>query len=355
MTTETTAHREGTEPLPAPGLEGWRLDENDYPAAGPLSEQLHFILQYAVLAPSAHNTQPWLFAAGDEAVELYADRTRALPVIDPDDRELTISCGAALLNLRIALRRFGLEDVVELFPERGNDDLLARVWVRPRWEPSAEDRLLFEAIPGRHTSRRPFERRDVPAALLAALEGEADDEGAWLHVVADDGQKAALAELISGAEVMLWEDRRYRRELAAWAHPRRTRRQDGIPGYASGLADLKTFLGSPQSLSDVTEAKQGSRPSPDVTGPPALAVLGTDTDTPYDWLAAGQALERVLLRAQASGVSASFLNQPIEVDELRPRLRQLLNRHGYPQLMLRMGYGAEQRPTPRRPLHEVLI
>jgi hypothetical protein len=29
-----------------------------------------------------------------------ADRTRALPVTDPEDRELTISCGCALFNLR---------------------------------------------------------------------------------------------------------------------------------------------------------------------------------------------------------------------------------------------------------------
>ena len=60
------------------------------------------LLEAAVQAPSSHNTQPWLFRVEDGAVHLLADRTRALPVNDPDDRELTISCGCALLNLRVA-------------------------------------------------------------------------------------------------------------------------------------------------------------------------------------------------------------------------------------------------------------
>jgi hypothetical protein len=91
------------------------------------------------------------------------------------------------------------------------------------------------------------------------------------------------------------------------------------------------------------------------TGSPVLAVLGTDGDTPADWLAAGQAAGRVLLGAQADGVSASYLNQPIEVDALRPRFSAILGRDGFPQLLLRMGYGPEIEPAPRRPLSEVLI
>jgi hypothetical protein len=355
-TTEpTTLH-----PALASAVETWEVHADNFPAEGERSEQFYFLLHYAVLAPSAHNTQPWLFAVGDDGVELYADRTRALAVIDPEDRELIISCGAALLNLRVALRRFGYEDVVEVLPDATNDDLLARVTVRPDWEPSAEDRLLFASIPRRHTSRRPFAARNVPPALLSALEGEADDEGAWLHVVADAGAKKALAELIAGAEEILWEDRRYRRELATWTHPRRNRQGEGIPGYARGLADLESFLGPFAGPSSREPGKVDSSPATsgaqmESAGEPALVVLGTDGDAPHDWLAAGQALERVLLRAQTEGVSASFLNQPIEVVELRPKLRELLQRRGHPQLILRLGYGTELRPTPRRPLYEVLL
>jgi hypothetical protein len=86
-----------------------------------------------------------------------------------------------------------------------------------------------------------------------------------------------------------------------------------------------------------------------------LAVLGTETDTPLEWLSAGQALGRVLLRARAEGIDASYLNQPIEVPELRPRLRDTIGASGLPQLLLRMGYGPEVRPTPRRPVEEISV
>jgi hypothetical protein len=88
---------------------------------------------------------------------------------------------------------------------------------------------------------------------------------------------------------------------------------------------------------------------------PTLAVLGTDQDTPEDWLRAGQALARVLLRARSEEVWASFLNQPIEVPELRGQLSGPIARNGFPQLLLRFGYGVEVPPTPRRPLSSVLV
>ena len=64
----------------------------------------------------------------------------------------------------------------------------------------------------------------------------------------------------------------------------------------------------------------------------------------------------LLLRAQAAGVSASFLNQPVEDSALRPRLRKLLGGRGFPQLVLRLGYPREAaRATPRRALQDVVL
>ena len=115
---------------------------------------------------------------------------------------------------------------------------------------------------------------------------------------------------------------------------------------AAGPLVVRTFdMGNGQAAKDRQLAE----------GSPVLAILGTEDDTPTDWLAAGQALAGVLLRAQAEGVAASFLNQPIEVPELRPQLRDAIGRSGFPQLLLRMGYGPEVKPTPRRTVEEVLI
>jgi hypothetical protein len=82
-------------------------------------------------------------------------------------------------------------------------------------------------------------------------------------------------------------------------------------------------------------------------------VLGTDGDDPAAWLAAGQAMQRVLLEATLRGLSASFLNQALELEHFRRPFTQLARR-GYPQLVLRFGYGPPAPATPRRAVAEVL-
>ena len=90
-------------------------------------------------------------------------------------------------------------------------------------------------------------------------------------------------------------------------------------------------------------------------GSPVLAVVATAGDAPPDWIRTGQALSRVLLRARAAAVWGSYLNQAIEVAELRPKLQRVACVPGLPQLLLRMGYGPEPAPTPRRTVEEVLM
>src|SRR5205814_5546335 len=75
-------------------------------------EQVKFLLEYAILAPSGHNTQPWFFRIAEDGVEVYADYSRRLPVADPGDRELMMSIGAAITNLRAAAAHFGFESSV---------------------------------------------------------------------------------------------------------------------------------------------------------------------------------------------------------------------------------------------------
>lgn len=276
----------------------WEVCETDFCGAETSAEQLRFLLQYAVLAPSAHNTQPWLFKIAGDAVELYADRTRALPVVDPDDRELTISCGAALFQLRIALRHFGYAGVVATLPGVDDPDLLARIRLGNKRDATTEEHALFDAMCKRRTNRQVFEQREVPAEMLIALQQEAHAEGAWLSLLHTRDDRNAIVDLITLGDRMQWADTHFRRELAAWTRPHRGRRSDGIPTYALSFGNLissrglragRTFdLGTGQAASDRQIA----------TGSPVLAVLGTDVDTAYDWLLAGQALGRILLYAR---------------------------------------------------------
>lgn len=121
----------------------------------------------AAAAPSVHNTQPWRFVVRPEVVELHLDPLRVLPVADPDGRQARLSCGAALLNLRVALRAAGVEPVFTMVPRRSDPTLLATVRPARSRVATAADQALRRAIPLRRSHRHPFPSTAVPVAAPA--------------------------------------------------------------------------------------------------------------------------------------------------------------------------------------------
>jgi nitroreductase len=316
-------------------------------------ELLESAVAYAVLAPSSHNTQPWRFEISDEGLLLFADASRAMPVADPDQRELLMSCGAALFNLRTALQHSGQAVRVDLLPDATRPDLLARVTISDGPPGTDEQRKLVAAMGRRHTHRQPFANVPLAEELLLELRAAADREGAWLEVLSGTGAREA-AELVRRASQRQYGSAAFRRELTSWLRPNWTRRPDGLPGYALGFNALTSAVARfALRLFDFGRG-QSRRDARLALGSPALVVLGTDGDSRRDWLAAGQALQRVLLTAAAQGVAASFLNGAVQVPYLRSQLLGLTGRRGAPQLLLRFGYGDAVRATPRRVPTEVI-
>jgi hypothetical protein len=332
----------------------WAIDERDFPSGGSASEVLRFAQRYAILAPSGHNGQPWRFHIGQDVLQVRADRTRALPMVDPCDREMHISCAATMHLTRVALEHFGYQPAITLLPDPADPDLLATIRPGRRAAPPAS-RALFDAILTRHSNRYPYQARPLPGEFIARLAAAAATEGAWLQPVTDAAAIGAAAGLIADGDRVKWRDPHFRRELAERLVPNRGRRRDGMPGYAFGIPGPFARLAPAM----IRHADLGwLRASADrklALATPCLAIIGTSRDDPPAWLAAGQAMSAVLLQATADGLATSFLSQAIEVEALRPRLAALTGRNGHPQLLLRVGFPRRPaRPAPRRPLDDVL-
>ena len=303
------------------------------------------LLADAVRAPSSHNSQPWLFRVREDRIDLFADRTRALPVNDPHDRELVISCGAALTNLCAAAVHHHLAPTVHVFPDDEDPDHLAAVDLTP--VPAYSDARVSYGIHLRSTWRTDFLAKPVPADVVADMRAAAEAEGAWVHVV-DDDQRTELAGLVTGGDHFQFADHSWRRELAAWMHPRR--RGDGllVPPVAGAVT---RFVVSHVDIGDRTAREDAAI----TLRAPLVLVLGTEHDDERAWLTAGRALERLLLTGAVRGVQAGFSNQPCQVAVLRPQLAQLVG-HAHPQMVLRLGFPPEPPvETPRRPVADVLL
>lgn len=308
-------------------------------AASPSPRDVFFAaLPFALLAPSVRNTQPWRFEIRDDELWLWADRSRALPVADPEQRELVMSCGAALFNVRTALQHLGHGVRVRLAPDARRPDLLARLSVTGH-RPGDEDYAsLVAAMRARRTHREPFTPDPVPDALIALLEQIAVREGAWLTVLS--GRRAEEAAILVGfAARRQLDSAAYRRELGAWP-PKPT-----MGGRLRQLVRRWWHGGRLEAAAEERLARAA----------PALLALGTHGDSVRDWLLAGQALQHALLVATTAGVSASFLNQPVQLPEFRRWLVDATGLSGAPQVLLRVGYGMAARTTRgRRPLIDVM-
>ncbi len=281
------------------------------------------LMQYADAAPSVLNTKPWVFqrVAGDR-IELLPDWQRHLEVIDPRHRELLISCGAALFNLRMAIRVTGHDPVVWLLPDEqtegaavcphcedrcGVGGLLASVEiVVRRTHPATEtEQRLYEAILRRHTVREPFSH-SIPMNVLTELERVARIEGAEARLL-HEGETRRLLRRAARIDEKLGLDPLYLNEL-------RTRTGGNA---ASGLGvPADKFGPNPESrrrppVRDLGLG-WGPREVEKFERHPRLIALQTETDKPSDWIRAGQALQRLLLTATYYGVEASFLTQQLE-------------------------------------------
>lgn len=335
------------------------------PAGGSAAtdDAIRFAVEAAVWAPSVHNTQPWWFgSAGQEGtsaagwtmrprISLHADVDRRLDVADPDGREMLISCGAALFTLRVAVRDLGHEPEVTMLPDADRPSLLADVRLGRQVPPSQDNDRLFRQIRRRRTHRGAFRADPVAVPLLAALRREVQHEGAELHVIADDRARAALGALTEAAEHVQRSSPAYVAESARWAPRPGSARQDGVHEAAYPRRPRRTEPHYPMRDYARGQGWGADEPhGPDepgrelVTG--VVALLTTRGDRRADWLRAGQALQRMLLRAAADEVSAAFHTQALEVPELREFIRGRFCGGAHPQLLLRLGRGPA---APARP------
>jgi len=324
-------------------------------------DTIQFAVAAAVHAPSVHNTQPWRFGHSERTIDVYADAGRRLRVADPAGRELMISCGAAVFTLRVALCYLGRLPHIRLFPDPSRPALVARVsWDQDRIAADPYEREMYAAITVRRTHRGGFGPAPLPTGTIAALRAEAAREGAMLRLVPAGDPRDALAAAVQAGEHALRLDGNRAAEQADWVVAPGSPRRDGIlpAAYPAGPAHTE-----PDFPGRDFAAGQGwglAIPAAGERSSGVVCLLATSANESPDWVAAGQALQRVLLRAAACGVAAALHSQPLELPQLRDFIRVQLAARAHPQLIIRLGVTGQAGPgadttSIRRPVTEVLL
>ena len=328
--------------------------------AAPITDQLllkHELVRYATLAASSHNTQCWKFKIAKNGIVIMPDFARRCPAVDPDNHHLFVSLGAATENLLQAALYNGLQGEV-------NFDADATQLINIELSPTKSiDTPLFKAIPDRQCTRAEYDGKPLSREELNLLELAGTGDG--VHILLHTEKQAMeniLAYVVAGNSAQM-HDAAFMAELKSWlrfSSSDAVSTGDGLYSATSGNPSVPKWLGNAMFELMFNEKSENDKYAKHVRSSSGIAIFVSDKNDSTHWLEVGRCYERFALQATALGVRSAFLNQAVEVSQVRKQFAQHLNIDestgaGRIDLVVRFGRGRQMPKSLRRPIEAVLI
>jgi hypothetical protein len=330
------------------------------PITEPITDQLLLkreLVRYATLAASSHNTQCWKFKIAANGIVILPDFSRRCPAVDPDNHHLFVSLGAATENLLQAALYNGLQGELSF---DANATQLINVSLT---QTKAITSPLFKAIPDRQCTRAEYDGSPLSAAELNLLELAGTGEG--VHILLHTEKQAMeniLAYVVAGNSAQL-HDAAFMAELKSWIRfsgSDAVRTGDGLYSAASGSPSVPKWLGSSLFNLLFNEKSDNDKYAKQIRSSAGIAIFVSDANDKAHWLEVGRCYERFALQATALGIRSAFLNQAVEVTQVRQQFARHLNIDestgaGRIDLVVRFGRSRLMPKSLRRPIDAVLI
>jgi len=333
----------------------WDIKVGDFPRRGSKREKILFILKFAVLAPSGHNSQPWEFIVGDGFVEVFINLDRSLRKSDPERRQLFLGLGCAIENLTIAADYFGYDCRI-IYP-RGDflDSGVARIDLIPDLKEVGKDHLIF-SIPKRITNRNPYKSDPLSRSFIDSITNLSNNE---IHIdfIEENRKKIALAEIIKKSQIEIMNQKYFRKELSEYIKSNFTYSKFGMPGFTQGIPGLISFF-APTLIKIINFSKKNEKKDDKLLKleTPSFLVVSSKSDRYISRLESGRIFERVWLMGEAEGIKLSPLAAPTQVGNYWQEVQNILGVEFRPQIVSRIGYcSVDARHTPRFSVEEVII
>lgn len=325
----------------------WNIDEKLFYNQKALKDKIKFVLNYAVLAPSTHNSQPWLLEVGDDFCKIYVNSALYLEMADKDGRDLFISVGCLIENLIIASRYFNIykginfaDDFQKIILGKINKNyLIAEIAFDDFIDNSGNKNVarLFSAITKRFNARGIFLDVPMEQSLIDEFKNLNDIDGIELNLVTDKDDIKTIARLTSDGMKVAHRDSDFRRELSKWINNLFSFKKQGMtwksmraPFVVSFcLSYLIRFFNLGKILSKLNYKS--------VLSAPLICVVNSE-DEVKNWINVGIIAERIMLYAYFNKLNTSIYVAAIESNELRLQLKNVIQVNSRPQFLICVGY-----------------
>ncbi|MGF1562348.1 MAG: Acg family FMN-binding oxidoreductase, partial [Geminicoccaceae bacterium] len=294
------------------------------------------VVRYATLAATSHNTQPWRFRIFEGGVEILPDFERRMPIVDPDDHHLFISLGCAAENFELAAEARGRPAAMTFYDA-------AKTIAIDLAQGRAFESDLFRAIPERQCSRSVDDGRSVPVCALKQLEKAAGLAGVEVLLITARPRIEQLLDFVIAGNSRQIDNPEFVAELKRWIrfNPNAALvTGDGLFSLCMGNPIVPSFLGNLIFRLVLSKRAENRKYAEQLRSSAGVALFVGDKSDKASWVKVGRSSQRFALQATALGIRHAYINQPVEVAEIRPDFAQWLGLGDRrPDLVIRFGYG----------------
>ena len=318
-----------------------------------LSPAIRELLEYARLAPSVHNAQPWRFIVHENTVSLAVAPERLLGAGDPTSRESWISFGICLETMLQAAKGLGIKAEITEIQGAALSDVIATIQMTPGG--SEKQPAVLQALKDRHTHRDKMEPADVPADLIENCKQAIKDlDGVNVFFMQDKPSIERVAGFTFKAMSLALSSPEFRNELYHLVHFNWSRSRTGMHGYTLGEGMLGSIFGKLSIKLGLGLSLKARHDQQRINDASALVFVATNGDVPSFWLRAGRAYARIALEIVKSGLAQGTLAAPIEAPGFHEDIEKMLGSSARLQTMLRVGKAAHPvRSSPRLEVDEL--
>lgn len=332
----------------------WKISPGRFYRLKSAQERLKFLLGYAILAPSTHNSQPWKFKVTEERVGIRADFSRALAQSDEGNRFLYFSLGCVLENLLIAADYYGYKTRVKYDTKRKNDEVVGVSFQEPkRWQKRVKRNHRLHVITKRFTDRVEYSDRWPDQRVLARVEKLSDSEVGIDFTDKENGEE--VREIGTKSVVEVARRRSFQKELAVYLKSNLTSSGLGMPGFVSGFPTLVSFVTSFMmkriNLGRLIIKKDEKLMEKTLV----FGVISASTDNRISWVKGGQLYQKSILELARYGLNTQPMASVAQVESCWKKLAEVVGVRARPEMLFRVGYGRKkQLHTPRLRIDEVV-
>jgi hypothetical protein len=306
-----------------------------------LTEEETLLLYLASLAPSGHNTQPWTITSkGPKRWLIGSERTRWLPGVDPENRELMLSIGAFIENVSVAAGIHGYEAKVNIIGQDNFSQAIADVRLVPKTATGISDQVIKQ----RRTIRKHLQKTAITREDIKHLVANNHSKIMYYPLASKEGTYLKDATLLANKAQVYRDDAQA--ELANWIRWTEGEARE----YGNGLSPesmemegimrwyAKHFLGKKDVLSKTFREETIKLVEEQVQNCAGWLVIASDNSTVADLIEAGRVLQAAWLRAYEKSIAFHPMTQVLEENPWQAEVAKELGHSGKIQFIIRIGY-----------------